>query len=189
MRQIEQGALDTLDAGRIARRNLVLFELDSNFGFWDDVYDITFDGNTYVGGAGKFTISALPSVNDMSVQGVSITFSGLDTDALVMTETEDYHQRPVSVYLALMDQAGGFLSVKRWFTGVTDQAVRREQAGGDATLTVRAEPISRELGRSGARVRSDADQRLIDADDGFFRHVASAASQKIYWGRKGPQKP
>jgi len=190
MRQIEQAALDTLNAGTIVRRNLVLFELDSgNFGFWDDVYNILFDSNTYTGGAGKFTISALPSVNDLSVQGVRVEFSGLDPDALIMTETEQYHQRPVSIYLALMDLQANFLSVKRWFTGVTDQAVRRELAGGAATLTVQAEPISRELGRAGARVRSDADQRLIDANDGFFRHVASAANQPIFWGRKGPQKP
>ncbi|WP_127078343.1 hypothetical protein [Rhodomicrobium lacus] len=185
MRSIDTAALAALQAGRFARRNLVYFELGGgNYGFWDDVYDVNVDGRTYIGGAGRFSISAFSSVADMSVRGVDVVFSGVDTQALIMTETEHYHQRPVTVSVAFLDiETMAFLAVRRWFTGVVDQIVRREQADGTATLTVKAEPVSRELTRTGARVRSDADQRLINANDGFYKQVSAAVSQTIVWGK------
>jgi hypothetical protein len=107
-----------------------------------------------------------------------------------MTETEAYHQRPVTVYVGFFDiQTQALLAMKRWFTGIIDQAIRKEQANGVATLTVKAEPVSRELTRTGARMRSDADQRLLDATDNFYANVSLAVNQPIYWGKKGASRP
>jgi hypothetical protein len=58
--------------------------------------------------------------------------------------------------------------------------------GGTATISCNVESAARALGRKGGRVRSDADQRLVKANDGFFKNVAFAAEKTLYWGGKKP---
>jgi len=50
------------------------------------------------------------------------------------------------------------------------------------------ETAARGLGRRGARMRSDADQRLLDPADGFFKHISYAAEKNLYWGGKRPAR-
>ena len=37
-------------------------------------------------------------------------------------------------------------------------------------------------------MRSDADQRLIDASDGFFKNVSFAGEKTLYWGGRKPTR-
>ena len=46
--------------------------------------------------------------------------------------------------------------------------------------------LAKGLGRKGGRMRTDADQRLIDPDDGFFKNVAYAGAKTLYWGGQRP---
>jgi hypothetical protein len=48
------------------------------------------------------------------------------------------------------------------------------------------ESAARALGRSGARMRADPDQRLISSTDGYFKFVDIAAEKMLYWGGKVP---
>ena len=191
MRNISQAGQAALSAGNIAARNLVLFELASgNYGFWDDVHDLGWSGDTYLGRAGAFTITPLPSVSDGSVQGVDIVFSGLDERAQAIISGEQWHQKPVSIARALLDpKNGAVITVDVWYRGFIDAAIwSGDFVGGAGVLTVKTESISRELYRKSARTRSDADQRRIDASDSFFEHATAAVTQDIYWGRHGPQR-
>lgn len=191
MRVLSTPALDALASGRFARRHLVRFDIDSGaVGFWDDVYGVTYDGLSYAGAAGRFTISPIASVGDQSIANVDVTFSGLDVDVANEVETADYHQRPMQVMIAILSTAdNSFIAVKSWFSGFVDQIVRRELADGPSELIVRCETISRELDRAGTRTRSDADQQAFFSGDKFFEHVAPSIFRNIVWGRKGPQRP
>lgn len=189
MRVFSSPALDALASGRFARRHMVRFDLDTPAGFWDDIYDVTYESQLYKGAAGRFTISPFASVSDQSISGVEVTFSGLDVAVANEVETAQYHQRPMQVYLAILSTAdNSFIAVKSYFSGFVDQIVRRESLG-SADLVVRCETISRELDRSGTRTRSDADQQSFFAGDRFFEHVAPSIFRNIVWGRKGPQRP
>jgi hypothetical protein len=57
---------------------------------------------------------------------------------------------------------------------------------GGAAIKVAVESAARGLGRSGGRMRSDSDQRLINATDGYFKNTAYAPEKMLYWGGKRP---
>jgi hypothetical protein len=63
-----------------------------------------------------------------------------------------------------------------------------ETIGGAAAIRASVESAARALGRSGARQRSDPDQRLINATDGYFKFTAYAAEKSLYWGGKKPSR-
>lgn len=190
MRILHADALAALDSGRFIVRNLIHAELPGGtIGFWDDIYDLVYAGVTYTRGAGAFTMSPISSHGDLAVRGVQVVFSSLDTDVVSQIYAAEYHQRSVVISRAIMAADQPFvIQMHAWFAGFIDQAVIRERGGGTADLTIRCETIARELNRKGARTRSNADQRQIDVNDGFFQHTANATNSPIRWGRR-PDRP
>jgi hypothetical protein len=63
-----------------------------------------------------------------------------------------------------------------------------EVIGGQAAIRYSVESAARGLGRSGARQRSDYDQRLINPDDGYFKNTGYAPEKMLYWGGKKPSR-
>ena len=63
-----------------------------------------------------------------------------------------------------------------------------ETPGGEAIIRLGIEGPARGLGRRSERMRSDADQRLIDPTANGFAAVAYAGDKAINWGGKPPQR-
>ncbi len=188
MRTISAAALLALQAGRYSRRALVLFETPGgNAGFWDDGYDIVYGGNTYFALGGAMAITSFASGADFASRSVDVTISGIDPLVAGAVEAEQWHQRPVTVFEAIMAvDSPQILNIDPWFAGFVDQMIRTERIGGTSNLVAKCESIAREFGRKGARTRSDADQRQIDPADGFFKHAASTGNTPINWGTSQP---
>lgn len=189
MKVLDTPTLAALEAGRFAVRALVLFDLPSGrWGVFDDAYDLTWGGDTYVGAAGRFTLQIPPGASDMSVRGLTAIFSGLDSSAMTWLQSQEYAQRPMFAALAFIaPDTPQVVAVKRWFTGFIDTAPYQERVDGEARIVVKCESASRELDRSGARTRSDADQRALDASDAFFKNTAGSISTDVLWGTGLPQ--
>lgn len=189
MKSLDSSTLAALEAGHFGVRALALFDLPSGrFGIYDDQYDLSWDGDTYTGAAGRFTMSLPPGANDMSIRGLTVTLSSLDSAALAWVQEADYHQRPMFAALAFIaTETPQVVAVKRWFTGFIDTVTWQERLDGEGRIIVRCESASRELDRSGARTRSDADQRALDPLDGFFKHTVNAIATDVEWGSSMPQ--
>lgn len=191
MRAYDSDTLTMLQSGRCAERDMVLFDFASGlYGFWTGAGTLEYSGVTYVGAGklisadeGSYEMGLAPSSLSLSLS--SIPDSDLTPDVLATIEAEDYHQRPVTIMRAYIHpDTRALLSVERLWRGYLDQITHDLQAGGGATLTATLESRFRDHTRVGHRIRSDADQRLIDPDDGFYLHAA-AADAKIVWGRAG----
>jgi hypothetical protein len=192
MKSLDAAALDALEAGRFAVRSLVLFDLPSGrWGAWDDHYNLSWGGDTYVGATGRFTLQIPPGTSDLSVRGLTATFSGLDSAALVWAQDQSYHQRPMFAAIAIIaPETPQVISVRRWFSGYVDQVRMQEKVDGEARIVVQCESHSRELDRAGTRIRADADQRALgDPEDGFFQHTVAAIATDVGWGTNIPQPP
>lgn len=190
MRVLSLDALAALASGRFGVRCLLKVEHDDGaFCIWDDVGTISYDGDSYSGAAGRFTVAPVTSVRDASARNVDVTLSGLDTAVANAVDGAGWHQRPILITRAVIaTDAPHVLHTMPIFAGFLDQMIRREAADGTSTLVFRCEASSRELSRRGARTRSDVDQRQRDPDDGFFRHTVNAVQQNIDWGA-APEKP
>lgn len=189
MRIISSEALAALDSGRFAVRCLLRVEADGgDLAIWDDVGSIVHGGVTYLGAAGRFTVAPVTSAQDGGARSVDVTLSGLDLDAANAVDGAGWHQRPITITRAILaTDAPQVLHTMPVFAGFLDQMLRSERSGGVTTMIFRCESSSRELGRKGARTRSDADQRQRDPDDGFFKHTVNAVQQQIQWGQSSQQ--
>lgn len=183
-----------LDAGQSVDRYVVRFEFDEgDFGFWGGIGVFTYDDGDgdldYIGAGGLITAEefvegvtgeAIPLVLMLS----GIPNSELSPDVLAEVENYTYHQRPVRISTAYFDADDGTLqSVELERIYFVDRIIHQHTVGGEAVLRVECESKARDNFKSGTRMRTDADQRLIDADDGGLRYTIEAATVPIAWGR------
>jgi hypothetical protein len=178
-----------LETGRLSVRTLIRFDLaGGSQGIWNDSYALTSGGVTY--NPASFQIGEIGSRSGLSSEQVEVLLSYLTPNIGSIMDGIGWHQRPVVISRAYLDDAGAVLHILPRFAGFLDAAPVSDEANGTASMTLSAESNNRELQRATERVRSDADQRLVSATDGFFKHTtASAVDSNIYWGRKGPQSP
>lgn len=194
MRVLPASVLTALEAGRYCLRTLVRFDLDAGdggpTGIWDDLYQLTVSSVLYWPAAGRFTVSPVISTGDLSVRNVDVTLSALDAGRVAVILGLQWHQRPVQISIALSAvETPEAFSVYPWFAGAVDLIDQKEKPGGSADLIIRCEGSARELSRKAHRLRTDADQRQIDPNDGFFKHVTSVVTEELYWGRAGNASP
>jgi len=190
MRSVSSAAATAYASGKFARRTMVAFGMPGAVaGFWDDAYDLSYGGDTYVALGGNLQVTTFASGSDFASRSVDVTFSGLDPAVATQVEGANWHQVPVTISeVTIAIDSPQILNVDTWFVGFLDTLPRKETIGGSATLIARTESIAREFGRKGARTRADADQRQFDTADGFYKHAAVAGNTAILWGVR-PEQP
>ncbi len=122
-------------------------------------------------------------------QNLSLSLSGIEPALLELLDAASIKGAPVRVITLVFDCSGTQLLdhfVHR--RGRVDRVSQKETSAGTATITVEVEGPGRGLGRRTGRMRSDADQRLIDPDDGGMRQVSFAAEKTLYWGGRRPSR-
>lgn len=190
MRAFNSTTLALLASGRAVSRSLVLFDFPSGlYGFWDGLGTLTVSGVTYDGSGGLLRGDAVNLAGSLASGAMTLTLSSiaeteLSPGVLATIEGEQYHQRPVTLSRAYFNPATrGLLSVERVLRGYVDQMLHDEKPGGEATLSCLIETRGRDLTRRGYRMRSDADQKSIAANDGALRHAPTAPNDDFTWGR------
>lgn len=188
MRSFASGAVAAIASGRFNKRDAIRIAMpDGDVGFWTDGWDMTYDGCVFYGLGGAITISPATSAADLASRVVDVTLSGIDTELASRVIAENWHQRPVTVYEAIIPlDAPQTVYMEVWFAGFMDQLNRTDKIGGTAGVTGKCETIAREYGRRGGVTRSDADQRVRNAADGFFKHSAVVGNTAISWGTAVP---
>ncbi|MFG1304148.1 DUF2163 domain-containing protein [Xanthobacter autotrophicus] len=190
MRAFNASTLASLQGGRAVSRGLLLFDFPSGlYGFWDGLGVLAYAGVDYVGAGKLITADQLDvagslDASTLTMKLTAIPDTDLDPGVLATIEAELYHQRPVTLSRAYFDPDTLALhSVERVYRGYVDQITHDYTIGGEAVLTCSVESRARDNTRRGARLRSDADQRRVDAADGGLRHAAISGNQDIYWGK------
>lgn len=178
-----------LTGGRINVRLLVRVDLATGAqGIWNDTYSVVVGGVTYSPAA--IELGSITSRKGLSSQQVDVTVSSLSSAVATIMSGIAWHQRPVLISRAFLNDAGAVLETDPIFSGFLDAAPIEDADGETLRMSLIVESNNRELSRSAGRVRSDADQRLVSATDGFFKHTtATAVDSNIYWGRQGPSNP
>jgi hypothetical protein len=122
-----------------------------------------------------------------SAQNLTLTLSGIEPAALALLDPSEVKGASAVVRILFFDSAGKTLLGAYVYTrGRVDELKTSEVVGGAASIQLAIEGAARGLGRKGARLRSDADQRLVSSTDGFYRVVSAAPKKTLYWGGKKP---
>lgn len=156
---------------------------------WGGYGVLQIDGNDYLPlgdrGFAQQTAGAIGGV----AQGMTLTLSGVEAAALALLDPDEVKGAGVIIYRLIFASDGQTLLDAHLFDrGRGDTLDTIETIGGGAAIKFMVESAARGLGRSGARQRSDPDQRLINEDDGYFKNTAYAFEKSLYWGGKKPSR-
>lgn len=154
---------------------------------WGGGGPIEIDGETYQGighhGLAQQTAGAVGGF----AQGLQLTLSGIEPYLLEHFDGDEVKGASVVIRRLIFGPDGKtLLDASVWDRGRVDTAETSETIGGSAAIVLAVETAARGLGSSGARQRSDSDQRLINPNDGYFKNTAFAGQKKLYWGGRRP---
>lgn len=154
---------------------------------WSGYGDLTFAGRTFRPIGNRALAQVSGGALGGAAQNVTLTLSGIDEKALKLLDTEEVQRAPTTLWRLIFSGDGKrLLDAHVYRRGKLDPIQVRDVIGGEATLATSIESAARGLGRKGGRMRTDADQRLINPKDGFFRNVSYAAEKTLYWGGQKP---
>ena len=194
MRALNPTTQSALDDGRIVAVDMILFEFPSgNYGFWRGEGILTYNTVPYIGGGSLIDIGDVEQGSDLSANSLTLKLRGvpntdLTPDTLATIESEQYHQKPVNLYVGFFNhETRVLMSVEVRYRGYVDQVFHKDEVNesgeNTAVLEIRCESRFRDHQKSGYRIRSDLDQRLIYPTDDFYRNVSTVANDKILFGR------
>jgi hypothetical protein len=156
---------------------------------WGGYGVLTIDGNDYLPLGDKAFAQQNNNAIGGVAQGVTLTLSGVESAALALLDAAEVKGAAVVLYRLIFAGDGQTLLDAHVFDrGRGDTFDTIETIGGPAAIQYAIESTARGLGRSGARMRADYDQRLIDSSDGYFRNTAYAGQKDLYWGGKKPSR-
>lgn len=189
MKTLAPAALAALQRGDAIVSGAVEVACDPVLRVWGGWHPITFDGRTFepIGDRGLAQVAG-GALGD-AAQNITLTLSGIEAAALELLDAEGIAGAPAVLWRLIVDQSGNtLLDFDVWARGRLDTLLTDEEIGGEAAMKAELETAAKGLGRRGARMRSDADQRLIDPTDGFFKNVSFAGEKTLYWGGRRPAR-
>ena len=154
---------------------------------WGGYGQISLAGELYdgVGDRGLVTLSGA-ALGD-SEQNITLTLSGVEPDVVALLDADSVKDAPCQIWLLDFDGSGQtLLDARICRSGRIDTLLIEETVGSTSTIVVNVETQARGLGRSGQRMRTDADQRLIDPADAAYHVVSFAGNKTLYWGGQRP---
>ena len=182
--------IDTAISNRLGADEQTMFfavkaEFDTDdIRVWSGNDDLTVDSETYTGAGSLLAISGVEEDLELKSSGLTISLSGMDTTVLNYALTENYQNRPITLFLGFLmggsnESAGELTLFKGRMTSLT---VNDTPEG--ATVTIDCENRLVDLNRpSNLRYTLESQQFLHNGDTGFNR-VQQLADKQIAWGQK-----
>jgi len=170
---------------------LYTFELGSGtYGFWTHEGEKPYNGVTYRAGGSLIEVGEIREALDGSVGQLELKMSalpekGLTDDVLVRFYEEDWHLKPVTVQLGLMDPATAeIIEVQTFFRGRIEEAPFDEVPG--AVLSLKCASTSIDLSIPGGLIRNGGTQKLFDPTDTSMDEIGNLNGQihkDVNWGQ------
>lgn len=185
MKDIAAPAIAAMTAGEAIVSAAVAIMCDPPVRVFGGYGQVVIDSETYDGIGDRGLAQVTGGAVGGSEQNVTLTLSGVEPEAMAVFDAADLMGASCVIYRMIWDGSGtSLLDCRPYKRGRVDDVTTEETIGGTSAIIIQVESAARGLGRNNGRMRSDADQRLIDPNDGFFKHCAYAGEKQIYFGGK-----
>lgn len=143
-------------------------------GFWDGAGNVTLSSRLYYGSGNIAQVGSLRAVGDMTIPGFTLTLSPLETEAEAFVRGRVIAQRPIDVDIGIFNVETRELidSTFTFFRGIIDRAEILTNPGGESSISISCESISRALTVRRHETRSHASEVQRDEDDEFYSYTA-----------------
>lgn len=156
---------------------------------WGGYGVLAFGGVAFQGTGKRGLVSASGGSLGGAEQGAELTLSNVDPDVVGQLKLKLLRGQPAILWRLIFNGTGArLLHAEVFLRGRIDRAPKEETPGGQAVIRVGIEGPARGLGRRSERMRSDADQRMLDPTANGFGAIAYAGDKAINWGGKPPQR-
>lgn len=145
--------------------------------------NIDFSGDTFQAVGNLGTASVITESRELSSPGVRLTLSGIDPALMASAIADECHNRPVSVYLQYLTDAGEASGdpVLMWSGFMDFMLVNVSDTG----LSIEVNCESRLVMAGGFRVlRTQEAHQSRYSGDTFFSQLANLNNVKLEWGGK-----
>ena len=150
---------------------------------WKD--ELTVNSEVYEGAGTLLSIGDITDSSELKSDGVTVAISGMDTTVLGYALTENYQNRPITIYMGYLDGGGEKVSgVMTAFKGRMQAITITDDPQGASTVVVESENRLVDLRRPSNLRYTKESQKFIDSTDTAFNRVQQVQKQEIYWGRK-----
>ncbi len=150
---------------------------------WSGIDDLVINSETYTGTGSLLTISNSEDNTELKSNGIVIGLSGMDTTVVNYALTENYQNRPITVFLGYVmggtNEVAGTLTL---FKGRMTSLVVNDTPEG-STVTVDAENRLVDLDRPSRFRYTKESQNFLHSGDTGFNRVASMQDKQINWGK------
>ena len=155
----------------------------SDIRIWSGIDDLVIASETYTGGGTLLTVGNTEDNVELKSNGLVVSLSGMDTTVVDYALTENYQNRPITVFLGYVmggtNEVAGTLTL---FKGRMTSLIINDTPEG-STVTIDAENRLVDLDRpSNLRYTKESQNFLHSGDTGFNR-VASLQDKQINWGK------
>lgn len=190
MKSFSAEALAAIASGDVLTSGAVQLGREPNqIRLWGGHGVLAFNGVAYLGIGKRGLVNASGGSLGGSEQGAELTLSNVDPDVIGQVNLKLLRGQPAVLWRLIFNGTGArLLHAEIFLRGRIDRAPKEEMPGGEAIIRVGIEGPARGLGRRGERMRTDADQRMIDPTANGFAAVAYAGEKAINWGGKPPQR-
>jgi hypothetical protein len=152
--------------------------------FWTGFGEIIANGETWSGAGQVLGISTSSEDTDLSANGITLSFSGLDSSFVSIALQENYRGRIAKLYIGALDSSGAAVSdLYQIFAGRMDTMTIQEN-GETATLTITVENVLIDLERPRIRLLTGEEQLQRYPDDASLENVATLQDRQVIWGRE-----
>tara|TARA_R100000664_G_scaffold34142_1_gene54338 strand:- start:3984 stop:4613 length:630 start_codon:yes stop_codon:yes gene_type:complete len=153
---------------------------------WSGKGDLTISSETYLGAGTLLSVSPVEDSADLSSRGMSVSLSGMDDTVLNYALTENYQNRPITLYLGYLsggsNEVVGTLNV---FKGrMLSMSISDDPSG--SVITIDCENRLIDLERPSNLRYTKESQEFLHSGDKAFDYVSSLQDKEILWGRPSP---
>lgn len=169
----------------------------ASVGFWNDLGARAFQvidpltgstvSRTFYGSGSLITIGELVQSADLTINGVTIDLSAIDSRVEQTLRGYDPRLAPVQIYRLLLDKdtMNPVYAARSVFVGMVDLApITTPAAGGEGSAQLTLVSQIAELTRSNPAMRSHESQQDRAPGDDFYKRVHQMTKRTIFWGRE-----
>lgn len=179
-RDITAGMLTEITATTLSPVWLVKVEFDSGtVRLWTGNGDITYDSEIYQGAGNLLGIEEIEENTGLVAASTVITFAGLDATLIALALTEDYQERPVTVYFGALDTSRALITSPYLQLRGRMDVMSLSNSGDVGICTATVENILTDLERPKVGRYTDEDQKARYAGDKFFEFVESLQDKEV----------
>lgn len=178
-----------LAAGSAVTHGAVKIMTTPPFLVWSGAGNLTIGADTFVGVGDAGLVMASGGQIGGTEDGITLQLSGVDPDVAGLVDYAALRNAQTEIWrLGCDPSAQVVLDAQVFDRGRLDKVTREDVLGGTATLKAAVETAARGLGKKTGRITSDADQRMINPNDGSSSRVTSAGDLTMAWGGKPPAR-